>query len=116
MGRPPVCPTWGGRPDGSDGYLPLDSELDSWARRTGWSLEQAQALVCTEKLGSTKEYRKALKLLKEFHPGAVQRHNKNLPSGHQKKASQLKFYLGPMHLLAHRSYLHSKVRFIPMKP
>ncbi len=98
---------WGGRSSGSEGNLPLESELQAWID-TQCSQEQAVALVCIDALHYAKSFQTNLKLLKEFHPGAVQQHNKT--ASEAKKARMLKFFFYPVHFIAHRSFLATKVR------
>lgn len=99
---------WGGRAEGSEGYLPLETQLEQQAAHYGYTLQQVQALVCLPAFGYTNSHRPQLKLLKEYLPGAVQQHNKKAATAN--KVSLIKVFLFPAHLLVHHWFFQFTVR------
>ena len=99
----------GGRPDNSEGYIPLESELVAHLKACKLSATQVLALVCVESISDTAGYRSNRTLLKEFLPGAYQKQNKT-----KRKVTPIKFFLQPFHLLVHQHFFATKVRNEPV--
>ena len=96
--------SFGGRLDGQERCVPLESDLLLWAEGRGFVPVQAQALLCDDKV-YTPSYRKRLLIPHEFEPGAVQGYNKTAAD----KVTPLKVFLNPMHLLVQQAYFKDKV-------
>ncbi len=96
---------WGGRVEGTTGYVPSEASITAFVESEGLSMVQLQAIICSESFGKSAKFRQTLQLVKELEPGAFQDHNKkNLI-----KVTPLKMALVPWHLMVHRKMLESEV-------